>query len=379
MKTRIPLCVPSVGAAEEREILSALASGWVAPAGPQLDEFERELARLTERPEAVAVSSGTAALHLSLLMAGVSAGDEVAVPTLTFAATANAVRYLGATPLFIDCDATGAMSATLLEQALRDRHAAGRPIRAVVPVDLYGRVANPEALTEAAHRFGAALVWDAAESLGARSSSSRPAGAFGDFAALSFNGNKIVTTSSGGAVLCPDRFTAGRVRYLASQARQPVAHYEHTEIGYNYRLSNILAALGLAQLRRLPQILASKRAHTEAYREMAETVPGLTLLDPGEGNCWLNVLVLEAGRTTLDATGLAVVLDDAGIETRAVFKPMHLQPVFAGSDLSFITGRAEDLYRTGLLLPSSTDLGAGERDRVVATIVRALRLEEDAC
>ncbi|AZL10751.1 aminotransferase class I/II-fold pyridoxal phosphate-dependent enzyme [Brevibacterium aurantiacum] len=367
MNETIPLCVPSVGIAEEAAVSMALRSGWVAPAGPQVDAFEAELAELTERPAVVSVSSGTAALHLSLLAAGISAGDEVAVATLTFAATANAVAYIGATPVFIDCDESGLMSPELLRLALSERAAAGRPIRAVVPVDVYGRPVDHPAIAEAARDFGAIVVADAAESMGARLGG-RPAGSFGDFAALSFNGNKIITTSSGGAVLCPDTDAAEYVRYLATQARQPVPHYEHTEIGYNYRLSNILAALGSAQLARLPEILRAKRSIYEAYRSMAERLDGVSVLDAAEGNCWMNALILDSEQ---DAAEMARNLAEVGIETRPVFKPMHLQPVHSGSDPSYITGRAEDLFRRGIVLPSSTDLSAEQIHRVTDAVTAA--------
>lgn len=360
----IPLCVPSVGPVEEAAVSNALRSGWVAPAGPQVDMFEAELAELTDRPAVVSVSSGTAALHLALLAAGVEAGDEVAVATLTFAATANAVAYVGARPLFIDCDESGLMSPDLVRLALRERTGAGRPIRAVVPVDVYGRPVDHPAIETIAREFGAVVVSDAAESLGSLLNG-RPAASYGTFAAVSFNGNKIVTTSSGGAVMCPDQESAQRVRYLASQARQPVRHYEHTEIGYNYRLSNILAALGSAQLSRLPEILRTKRAHFEIYRTMAERVEGVSILDPADGNCWMNALILETER---DANELSTRLAHLGIETRPVFKPMHMQPMHSDTDQSFITGRAEDLYRRGIMLPSSTDLSPEQISRVVDAV-----------
>lgn len=364
MNEIIPVCVPSVGPAEEASVSAAMRSGWVAPAGPQVDAFESELAQLNDRPAAVCVSSGTAALHLALLAVGVTAGDEVAIATLTFAATANAVSYIGAKPVFIDCDDNGVMSPELLRLALSERAAAGCPIRAVVPVDVYGRPADHPAIAEAARDFGAAVVTDAAESLGAHLDG-RPAGSFGDFAALSFNGNKIVTTSSGGAVLCPNPESAEYVRYLATQARQPVAHYEHTETGYNYRLSNILAALGSAQLARLPEILTAKRANFAAYQAMAERLDGIRVLEPAGGNCWMTALILETER---DAAQLGEDLAAVGIESRPVFKPMHLQPLHTGSDLSYITGRAEDLFQRGIVLPSSTDLSVEQRQRVIDAV-----------
>lgn len=374
MTQNIPLCVPSVGLAEEAAVSIALQSGWVAPAGPHVDAFEAELAELTDRPAVVTTSSGTAALHLALLSAGIAPGDEVAVATLTFAATANAVAYVRAVPVFIDCDAMGLMSPELLRLALGERAAAGRPIRAVIPVDVYGRPVDHPAIAEAARDFGAIVIADAAESLGARLDG-RPAGSFGAFAAVSFNGNKIVTTSSGGAVLCPDQESAQHVRYLASQARQPVPHYEHSEIGYNYRLSNILAALGSAQLARLPEILRAKRSNFEIYRAMVDQLDGVRILDPADGNCWMSILVLESED---DAADMAAGLGEVGIETRPVFKPMHMQPVHAGTDRSYITGRAEDLYRRGIVLPSSTDLRPEQISRVVDAVVSTCRSRSTA-
>lgn len=366
MAMRIPLCLPSVGAKEERAVVAALRSGWVAPAGPQLDEFESRLATATGRTHAVAVSSGTAALHLALLAQGIGRGDRVAVSTLTFAATVNALHYVGAEPVFIDCDEAGLMEVEALEAACVDSLATRHPIRAVMPVDLYGRPADYPRIGQIAAAYGAVVISDAAESVGA-SLGGAPAGSFGEVAALSFNGNKIITTSSGGAVLCSDPETAERVRYLSTQARQPVVHYEHTEVGYNYRLSNLLAALGLAQLERLEEIVAIKRSHYRAYDEALSGVRGMRVLDAADGNCWMSVLIVGTESGT-DAWSLSESLLRRGIETRPVFKPMHLQPVHKGCDQRYITGRAEGLFRTGLALPSSTDLPPEDRSQVVAEI-----------
>lgn len=366
MAMRIPLCIPSVGAKEERAVVAALRSGWVAPAGPQLDEFESWLAATTGRSHAVAVSSGTAALHLALLVQGIGRGDRVAVSTLTFAATVNALHYVGAEPVFIDCDDAGLMDVAVLEAACADSLVTMRPIRAVMPVDLYGRPADYLRIGQVAAAYDAVVISDAAESLGA-SLGGEPAGSFGEVAALSFNGNKIITTSSGGAVLCSDPETAARVRYLSTQARQPVVHYEHTEVGYNYRLSNLLAALGLAQLERLDEIVAIKRSHYRAYDEALRAVNGMRVLDAADGNCWMSVLIVGAESGT-DAWTLSESLLRRGIETRPVFKPMHLQPVHEGCDRRYITGRAEELFQTGLALPSSTDLLPEDRGQVVAEI-----------
>ena len=368
MTSMIPLCLPSVGLTEEAAVLSAIRSGWVAPMGPQLEEFESLLAQQTDRPEVVAVSSGTAALHLALLAAGIGPEDTVAVSTLTFAATANAVTYTGAVPLFIDCDDEGLMSVDLLAEALADAQRTSRPIAAIIAVDLYGRPADYPRICALAEEYGAKVIADSAESLGAVLDG-RPAGSFGDFATLSFNGNKIVTASSGGAVLCSDSQSAERVRYLATQARQPVLHYEHTDIGFNYRLSNILAALGLAQLRRLPEILEVKRDHHVAYRSMAAEAVGLSIIDAAAGNCWLTI-VRVGSECALTARELGELLLREGFETRPVFKPMHLQHVHAGCSTAYISGRAQQLFDTGLALPSSVGLSAADRSRVIEAVLR---------
>lgn len=353
---RIALSVPVVGDAEKQAVLAALDSGWVAPAGPDLDAFEAELARTAGRTHAVAVSSGTAALHLALLVSGVRPGDRVACSTLTFAASANAIAYCGAEAVFVDCDAGGTLDPALLEQALADSAAAGRPITAVLAVDLLGRVCDYPALAAVARAHGAVLVSDAAESLGS-TRDGRPAGSFGDIAAVSFNGNKIITTSSGGAVLTDDPATAARVRHLSTQARQPVPHYEHREIGYNYRLSNLLAALGRAQLERLDKFLAAKRRHRTMYREWAETRPGVTVLgDPAADaveNCWMTALLFDPPAAP-EPVAVMEALDARGVDSRPMFKPMHLQPVFSDRTAHPLYGgrMSEDLYRRGLLVPA---------------------------
>lgn len=373
MSMRIPLSVPQVGTLEEEAVLTALRSGWITSGGPQLAGFEAELAELTGRSHAVAVSSGTAALHLALLAAGVGPGDYVPCATLTFAATANAIRYTGATPVFIDCDATGNIDPRLLDDCLADFSAIGKPVGAVVPVDLFGRLADHDAIAAVAASYDVPVIVDAAESLGAVVDG-RPAGSFGTAATLSFNGNKIITTSGGGAVVCDSAETAAYIDHLARQARQPVAHYEHEEIGYNYRLSNLLAALGSAQLTRLPEFLSARRAHRSRYRAGLEPVPGIRVLgeDDAADNCWLTALLVDARVTGFDAAAAMTALSEVGIETRPVFKPMHLQPVFADRRTypRYLTGQAEALYATGLLVPSSPATSAAECDEVIEHLNR---------
>lgn len=359
---RILLSKPVVGGAEKDAVLAALDSGWVAPAGPDLAEFEAELARRTGRSHAVALSSGTAALHLALRAAGVGPGDRVACATLTFVASANAIAHSGARAEFVDCDGSGALDPVLLDSVLSRAHAAGDPFRAVLAVDLLGHVCDYAALAAVAAAHGAVLVSDAAESLGSERDG-RPAGSFGELAAVSFNGNKIVTTSSGGAVLTDDAETAAYVRHLSTQAREPVPHYEHREIGYNYRLSNLLAALGRAQLARLDEFIAAKRRHRKLYRERAAAWPGVTVLgdphDDDRENCWMTALLLDPAVCPLAPAELMAALDEAGIESRPMFAPMHLQPVYADRAAHPVHGGAvsEDLYRRGLLVPAGASVG----------------------
>lgn len=354
---------------------AAVRSGWVAPLGPMVERLEERLADRCGRRYAVATSSGTAALHLALLEVGAAPGTAVVVPTLTFAATANAVVYTGAEPVFVDCDAySGTLDPHLLEQVLADLHREGTAVAAVLPVDLLGRCADYRALIPVCERWGVPVVSDAAEALGA-SHGPAPAGSFGVAAALSFNGNKIMTTSGGGMLLTDDAVLAERARYLSTQARQPSVHYEHTEIGYNYRLSNVLAALGLAQLDRLDGMIARRRAIRERYAELFAPLDGVRIFQrtgDAADNCWLTAVVVDPARAGWCSDDLRAALDDAGIESRPLWKPMHQQPVFAGAR-SWITGHADRLFATGLSLPSGSALQPDQVDDVVDTAHQFLR------
>jgi dTDP-4-amino-4,6-dideoxygalactose transaminase len=364
------LSSPDVGALEEELVGAAIRSGWIAPLGPMVDEFEERIAARCGRRHAVALSSGTAALHLALLQAGAGPGTAVVVPTLTFAATANAAVYTGAEPVFVDCDPeTGTLDPVLLEEALATLAAEGIRVAAVVPVDLLGRCADYTRLEPVCAGYGVPLVSDAAEGLGA-GHASRPAGSFGLMAILSFNGNKIMTTSGGGMLLTDDAAVADRTRYLSTQARQPAVHYEHTEIGYNYRLSNVLAALGLAQLERLDGMIARRRQVREEYARVFGPVPGTRIFQragDADDNCWLTAVLVDPGITGWSADDLRTWLDDAGIESRPLWKPMHAQPVFAGAR-TFLTGASDQLFATGLALPSGSALTADQVGEVTGTI-----------
>ena len=374
MTDRIHLSSPDVGPAEEQALVAALRSGWVAPLGPEVDAFEADVAARVGVAHGVALSSGTAALHLGLLTLGVGPGTVVPTSTLTFAATANAIVYTGAEPYFVDADpATGNMDPDLLEQALRRLRSDGARIGAVVPVYLLGKAVDYTRILDLADDAGVPVLADAAESLGA-THRGRPAGSFGDAAVVSFNGNKIMTTSGGGMLLTDDRAMADRVRYLATQARQPVAHYEHVDIGYNYRLSNLLAAVGRAQLTRLDEMIGRRREMRELYQQLFRDVPGVEIFgatgDEAD-NVWLTSILVDRTVTGWSPSDLSAALGQENIESRPLWKPMHLQPVFAGAR-GEINGVAEELFRTGLTLPSGSALTTDQRERIVTAIRRFL-------
>lgn len=367
---RIFLSSPDVGQLEEQAVLNAVRSGWIAPLGPDVEGFENELAQRTEVEHAVALNSGTAALHLALLGVGVKPGDVVVTTTMTFAATANAIAYCGAEPYFVDCvEKTGNIDPWLLGQALEKLVSTGEHVAAIVPVDLLGKTADYTALEAIGSKYDIPLVADSAESLGAVHKG-RPAGSFGKASALSFNGNKIMTSSGGGALLTNDASLASRARYLATQARQPVVHYEHNEIGYNYRLSNILAALGRAQLARLDEMIGRRRLLRDQYKELFSSVDGVTIFGvegDEDDNAWLTSIIVNRKITGWSATDLRETLSVANIESRPLWKPMHLQPVFKDAR-GLITGASERLFSEGLTLPSGSVLRDDQIDRVLTTI-----------
>ena len=369
MSSRIYLSPPDVGALEESYLTRAIRSGWVAPLGPEVDAFEVELAAYCDREHCVALSSGTAALHLALVELGVGRGQVVVTASMTFAATANAITYVGAEPYFVDSDESGNLDPALLEEVLADLAADGVTPAAVVPVDLLGKVAQHDRIDALAATYGVPVISDAAESLGARRHG-RPAAAYGQAAALSFNGNKIITTSGGGALLTDDGDAAARVRYLATQARQPAAHYEHTEIGYNYRMSNLLAAVGRAQLSRLPEMLGRRRELRALYRARFEKVAGVRIFggdDDSEDNAWLTAILVNPEVAGWRATDLGRFLGEHNIESRPLWKPMHLQPVFRGARAR-VNGVSQRLFESGLSLPSGSALSAADREWVFSAI-----------
>jgi dTDP-4-amino-4,6-dideoxygalactose transaminase len=364
---RVYLSPPELSGSELARLGEALASGWIAPLGPEVDAFEAEVARKVAMPHAVALSSGTAALHLALLALRIGPGDHVWCSTFTFAATANAIAYTGATPVFVDSDrASWNLDPALLAAELDRAARAGKLPRAVIAVDLYGQCADLEPIAAACRRHDVWLIEDAAEALGA-TYRDRPAGSFGDLSILSFNGNKIITTSGGGMLLGTRKEWIDRARFLATQAREPVAHYEHREIGFNYRLSNLLAALGRAQLADLDRRVLARRAINARYRAALGDLPGWAFMPEagtGRSTCWLTCAT-TGSRAVRDAVLGRLASED--IEARPLWKPMHLQPAFAACRA--IGGAvSEELFDTGLCLPSGSALAPSVIDRVAATI-----------
>lgn len=371
-QSRILMSTPDVGEKEIESVVQAMRSGWIAPLGPDVDAFEQEMTERIGVAHAVALSSGTAGLHLGLLAMGVGPGDIVVTSTMTFAATANAVVYTGATPYFVDClEDSGNMDPELLEKALSELESAGTPARVILPVDLLGKACDYDAILPIADRFGVPVLCDAAESLGA-TWRGVPTGRFGQASVFSFNGNKVMTTSGGGMLVTDDQSVADRVRYLATQARQPVVHYEHQDIGFNYRLSNLLAALGRAQLSRLDDMIAQRRVWREGYKSLAADVDGVEIFgaDDAEDNVWLTSVVIDPERAPQPAHELRRILDEADIESRPLWKPMHAQPVFSKYPAA-VSGISDRLFDTGLTLPSGSAMAQENFDRVLETLRKA--------
>ncbi len=367
---RLYLSPPHVGSIERELLLEAFDSNWIAPLGPAVDAFEREMAGWVGVSHAAALSSGTAGLHLSLLLLGVGRGDIVLTSSLTFAATANAIRYCGAEPVFVDVEAAAwTLDPTRVDDALATLREEGSPAKAVIAVDLYGQVCDYAALKESCARHQVPLIEDAAEALGS-ARDGRNAGAFAELAVLSFNGNKIITTAGGGMLLSEDREHIRRARYLATQARDPAPHYEHSAIGYNYRLSNLLAAVGRGQLRALPERVAARRAHREAYLAALGDLPGWRFLTDPPGaftNAWLTCVTIDPEVFGADREAVRSHLEGIDVESRPVWKPMHLQPVFRGCR-TFGGEVAARLFRDGLCLPSGSAMTDEDRTRVIERV-----------
>ncbi len=375
MKSKIYLSSPHMGGNELEFIHQAFESNWVAPLGPNVDGFEEDLEKYLGIEHAAALSSGTAAIHLALILSGVGYGDEVICQSFTFSATANPIVYQGATPIFIDSEPlTWNMSPEFLREAIEDRLKKGKKPKAIIPVHLYGMPAQIKEIMEIANTYEIPIVEDAAEALGS-SIQGKKCGTFGKLGILSFNGNKIITTSGGGALVSDDESLINKARFLATQARDPAPHYQHSHIGYNYRMSNIVAGIGRGQMQVLGKRIEARRANFEKYKNYFEQINlrgyKVYLLPEPEGcysNRWLTTIIIdpsENGGTTREDIRLA--LQKENIESRPLWKPMHLQPVFSGAPY-YGSDVSERLFEQGLCLPSGSNLSDEEWERIFSAL-----------
>ncbi|MBP1967071.1 pyridoxal phosphate-dependent aminotransferase EpsN [Paenibacillus aceris] len=376
---RIYLSPPHMSGNELTYIQNAFDTNWIAPLGPHVDAFEKELASHVGVNDAAAVSSGTAAIHLALRLLDVKAGDTVFCSSLTFVASANPIVYLGATPVFIDSEPDSwNMSPQALEYALFDAVKEGKLPKAVIVVNLYGQSAKMDEILEICHTFHIPVIEDAAESLGS-TYKGRASGSFGKFGIYSFNGNKILSTSGGGMLVSNDVEALNRARFLATQARDYAAHYQHSQMGYNYRMSNVLAGIGRAQLEVLEERILARRAVFERYYQELADLPGIRFMPElanTRSNRWLTVLTLEEKEAGISVEALLDVLAEENIEARPVWKPLHLQPLFEGGRYYAHNENesvSEQLFKTGLCLPSGSSLTEDEQSRVIGCIKKSLK------
>lgn len=372
--TRIFLSPPDISGRERDLVDQVFESNYVAPAGEMLERFEQDIAKYTGIAHGVAVSSGTAALHLALRLAGVTSGDEVWTSAMTFIGGVSPITYVGATPVFFDISPTSwTIDCDLLEEALEKASHENRLPKAIVPTDLYGQACDHERLNELGARFGVTIVSDSAEALGAFQKK-RHAGKGAQSTILSFNGNKIITTSGGGMLLSDDEKIVSRARNLSTQARRNTTHYEHTEIGYNYRMSNVCAAIGVGQLEQLEEKITRRREIFSTYEKHLSGDPGLDFMPEPEdrrSTRWLTCLTIDPEVSSATTGNLQKVCEQADIEVRPLWKPMHLQPVFTGT--RFIgSGHCERLFETGLCLPSGSGLSEADQDRVIEVLEETL-------
>ncbi len=376
---RVYLSSPHMSGGEKRYIEEAFATNWIAPLGPHVDAFEREVASFCHSAGAVAVSSGTAAIHLALKLAGVGPGDEVLCSTLTFIASVNPILYQGAIPVFVDSDQTSwNMSPEALKLALEKRTAAGKLPKAAVVVNLYGQSAEYSEIKYLCDEYGVLLIEDAAESMGA-TYQGQPSGTFGKFGIFSFNGNKIITTSGGGMLISDDLEALTKARFYATQAREPRGFYHHQEIGYNYRMSNILAGIGRGQLKVLPKRVAARRAVYERYAEAFSKTVGLEFmpeLPEGVSTRWLTALTVDEKLTGIKPDQIIAALEEENIEARRIWKPMHLQPLFEAydyfSNADDGSSVADVLFRDGICLPSGSNMTLAEQLRTIEVVRECL-------
>jgi dTDP-4-amino-4,6-dideoxygalactose transaminase len=379
MNSKIWLSSPHMGGSEQKFVKEAFDTNWVAPLGPHLNGFEEDIKMyLGANKEVAALSSGTAAIHLALILSGVKANDEVICQSFTFSASANPIVYLGASPIFVDSEKdTWNMCPIALEEAIKDRILIGKKPKAILSVDLYGMPAKMDEIVAISKKYGITLIEDAAEALGA-SYKGQKCGTFGDFGIISFNGNKVITTSGGGALVCKNEEDKQKAVFLATQARDNAAHYQHSEIGYNYRMSNIIGGIGRGQMEVLDKRVNARRNNNQFYQELFQDVEGGTvLLEPTHdyfSNHWLSAITIDAAKAGFTREDLRLSLEKDNIESRPLWKPMHLQPVFKDCNYYGSTV-SEDLFRDGLCLPSGSNLTINDLDRIASNIKKMCRFD----
>ena len=358
-----------MGGAEQKYVKEAFDTNWIAPAGPHITAFEQKLSEISLNYNIAALSSGTAAIHLALILLDINHGDDVICSSFTFSASVNPIKYLGANPILIDSETDSwNMCPELLEVAIKEGISANKKPKAIIMVHLYGMPAKMDQIIHIANSYDIPVIEDAAEALGS-TYNNQPLGTFGDFGIYSFNGNKIITTSGGGALVCEDKEMIEKARFLATQARDEAPHYEHSKIGYNYRLSNVCAAIGLGQLEVLDKRVMQKRKINEYYKKEFSSINEISFLKENEGsfsNFWLTTILLDES-SAIDSEELRLHLEKDNIESRPLWKPMHIQPIFKDCK-SYTNGVSEDLFKRGLCLPSGTNMSEQELERIVKKI-----------
>lgn len=377
-KDKIWLSSPHMGGNELKYINEAFKENWIAPLGPNVTGFEEDIKRYlnSDSIEVAALSSGTAALHLALILAGVEREDEVLCQSMTFAASANPILYIGATPIFIDSETeTLNICPEQLEIAIKDRIAKGKKPKALIAVHLYGMPYKIDEINAIANKYEISVIEDSAESLGS-TYKGKKCGTFGDFSVLSFNGNKIITTSGGGALITKNSESKRKAVFLATQARDDAPHYQHSEVGYNYRLSNVSAGIGRGQMEVLDKRVQSRREMFQFYVNLFENIPGIKVFQAPDkdfySNYWLTVITVNKNETGLDREDLRKYMESENIECRPLWKPMHLQPVFDNYPF-YGTGIAHEMFKNGLCLPSGSNLNNSDRSRIKSAILKCLK------
>lgn len=366
---KIWLSPPHMGGRERELVKEAFDANWIAPVGPHISNFEQELSKLSQNFNIAALSSGTAAIHLALILAGVQKDDNVICSSFTFSASVNPIKYLGANPIFIDSDKESwNMCPELLTKAIKDGIKNNKKPKAIILVHLYGMPAKLDEIIGVANSFEIPIIEDAAEALGSKYKNQQ-LGTFADFGIYSFNGNKIITTSGGGALVCKNKKLIEKAKFLATQARDVAVHYEHSEVGYNYRMSNVCAAIGVGQLEVLTERVTRKREIFNFYKNELSMIKEITFLEelePSFSNYWLTTILLDKN-STIDREQLRLHLEKDNIESRPLWKPMHLQPVFKDCK-SYVNGISEDLFNRGLCLPSGTAMTTEDLKRIVKKV-----------